>query len=368
MTTHDLNSRRARHFTLSSELAHIDNAQLRSLFEATEPQGGWRRNHILDIGRSKVFVKRLPVTDLEYDNLFSTTNLYDLPTYYNYGVGSVGFGVFRELVANIKITNRILEGAAANFPLLYHYRIIPFSGARPEADMERLSGYVAYWNSNENVGRYMLDRANATYELALFFEHMPYAVEPWLLENPSKINQVLADLRNAVAFLRKNGIVHFDAHFQNVLSDGKQAYLTDFGLVLDKRFSLTEEEGLFLKQHTYYDYGEVLGSLGFFHYEVYNSQSENDKQKVRERYGIADGTHPAELVPILLNNIEEIQADGLMKLDKRYIAAIVRYRSIIMLFSDFFVGMRRDKTKGTRFPHAKLVKLLKETGFLSDNI
>ena len=72
--------------------------------------------------------------------MFSTKNLYDLPTYYQYGVGSAGFGVFRELVANIKTTNWVLQGAIANFPLLYHARIIPFSGERPDVDMERHRG------------------------------------------------------------------------------------------------------------------------------------------------------------------------------------------------------------------------------------
>jgi hypothetical protein len=312
MTTYDLQARRARYFTLSSQIAQLDNAQLRTLFDATETRRGWGRNHTLDIGRAKVFVKRLPLTDIEYDNMFSTKNLYDLPTYYNYGVGSAGFGVFRELVANIKTTNWVLEGAITNFPLLYHYRIIPFSGERPDVDMERHQRYVEYWNSNENIGRYMLARANVNYELALFLEHMPYAVEPWLRENPHKISQVLEDLRNAVTFLRKNGIVHFDANFDNVLSDGEHAYLTDFGLVLDKRFTLTHDETLLLKQSAYYDYGEVLGSIGFLLYDIYAALPDNDKQKVMEKYGIADETHPAGQMSIVLNNIEEIIAEDIL--------------------------------------------------------
>lgn len=92
--------------------------------------------------RSKVFVKRVPVTNIEFDNLFSTRNLYNLPTYCNYGFGSTGFGVFRELVTHIKTTNWVLSGAIATFPLMYHYRIIPFSGRRVDVDMERLKDYV----------------------------------------------------------------------------------------------------------------------------------------------------------------------------------------------------------------------------------
>jgi hypothetical protein len=234
--------------------------------------------------------------------------------------------------------------------------------------MERHQRYVEYWNSNENIGRYMLARADASYELALFLEHMPYAVEPWLLAHPNKIGQVLGDLRNAVTFLRKNGIVHFDANFDNVLSDGEQAYLTDFGLVLDRRFTLTQDEALLLKQSAYYDYGEVLASVGFLLYGIYAALSDDDKQKVLEKYKVGDEMYTAEKMSILLQNIEEIIAAGIMKADKSYVTIILKYRSIIVLFLDFFVSMRRNKQKDTKFPHAKLMRLLKETGFLSSSL
>ncbi|MEH2301381.1 MAG: hypothetical protein V7K88_20900 [Nostoc sp.] len=99
--------RSKRYFKLSSQIAQLDNAQLLSLFdnsESNESSTGWGMNHAIVIGESKVFVKRVPVTNIEFDNLFSTRNLYDLPTYCNYGFGSTGFGVFRELVTHIKTT------------------------------------------------------------------------------------------------------------------------------------------------------------------------------------------------------------------------------------------------------------------------
>lgn len=180
MAKNPIELRRKRYFKLSSQIAQQDNAQLLSLLAGSESNSGWGRHHTLDLGPSKVFVKRVPVTDVEYENLFSTKNLYDLPTYYNYGVGSAGFGVFRELLAHIKTTNWVLEGAIAGFPLMYHYRILPFSGTRKEVDRERQEGYVEYWGSNANIGQYMLDRASANYELVLFLEHIPHVLEPWL--------------------------------------------------------------------------------------------------------------------------------------------------------------------------------------------
>ncbi len=368
MPSYDLPARRTRYFTLSSEIAHLDNAQLLSLFETTEAQRGWGRNHTFNIGKSKVFVKLLPLTDLEYENMFSTKNLYELPTYYNYGVGSAGFGIFRELLAHIKTTNWVLEGAIANFPLLYHYRIIPFVGERPAVDMEEHQRYVEYWNSNENIGKYILDRANANYELALFLEHIPYTVQRWLLENLNKTSHVLEDLRNAITFLRKNGIIHFDANFSNVLSDGTQAYLTDFGLVLDKRFMLTQDEALLLKQSTYYDYGNILGNIGILLYDLWNALPDNDKRTLMEKYGIAEETHPVRQMSIVLKNIGEIFDEGILRPDSNYVAIMMKYRVIITLFFDFLMSISENKQKDTRFPYVKLTRLLKETGFLSGSI
>jgi hypothetical protein len=368
MAKYDLATRRSQYFKLSSELVHLDTTQLLSMFETTEAQQGWGRNHTFDIGQAKVFVKLLPLTDLEFENMFSTKNLYDLPTYYNYGVWSAGFNVYRELIAHIKTTNWVLEGAIANFPLLYHYRIIPFVGERPAVDMEEHQRYVEYWNSNENIGRYVLDRAHANYELALFLEYIPYEIHTWLSQNPSKITRALEDLRQAITFLRKNGIVHFDAHFGNVLSDGERAYLADFGLVLDKRFALSPEEAQFLKQHAYYDYSAIFGSVGFMLYSMYDALSDDTKRTIMEKYGVADDMFAAEKVSILIKNIEEILAEGLLELDESYATILVKYRNLTVLFIDFFVSMRRNNQKNTKFPHAKLRRLLKETGFLSGSI
>ena len=83
-----------------------------------------------------------------------------------------------------------------------------------------------------------------------------------------------------------------------------------------------------------------------------------------EKYGIKEGLKPYELRSILLDNIEQIYADGVMKLDKFYVASIVKYRSIIALMQDFFSDMWANNNKDTKLRHAELRLLLKETGFL----
>ncbi len=359
--------RRKRYFKLSSQIAQLDNAQLCSLFDhsaSNQSSTGWGMNHAIVLGQSKVFVKRVPITNIEFDNLFSTRNFYDLPTYCNYGFGSTGFGVFRELVTHIKTTNWVLEGAIATFPLMYHYRIIPLYGLHEDVDRERLKAYVEYWGNSENVGKYVLDRANANYELVLFLEYIPHVLETWLWENPNKLQQTLDDVRSTIDFLRTKGIIHFDPHFRNILTDGEQTYLTDFGLALDKSFALTKDEESFFEQNKFYDYGEVLRNLRHLIRPPYDSCSENDKRRIMEKYGIKESLQPHEVGSILLDNIEQIQANGDLKLDEFYVANIIKYRSIIALMHSFFADMWVNNHKDTKFPHAKLQLLLKETGFL----
>ncbi|GAB4368097.1 MAG: hypothetical protein Kow00121_06930 [Elainellaceae cyanobacterium] len=281
-----------------------------------------------------------------------------MPTAYNYGFGSTGLGIFRELVTHIKTTHWVLEGAIATFPLMYHYRIMPCSRQPTEVDLGCCGNHA-------NVQQYVLDRTIANYELVLFLEYMPYVLDTWLWENPHQLQNALNDLFRTIAFLRAKGIIHFDAHFRNVLSDGEQAYLTDFGLALDKSFALTKDEEAFFEQNTYYDYGEVLRNLGHLIRPFYAACSKKNRGKIMKKYGIQADLQPYQVGAILLDNIEQIHADRDLELDEVYVAIIVKYRRIIALMQGFFTDMWGNDNKDTVLPHAELQRLLKETGFLS---
>ncbi|MDZ8188685.1 MAG: hypothetical protein RMX96_28005 [Nostoc sp. ChiSLP02] len=367
MLNNDLKLRTKRYFQLSSQLAGLDNSQLHSLFDDSESGTSslsLGRNYTIVLGQFKVFVKRIPITNIEYENLFSTKNLYNLPTYFNYGVGSIGLNVFRELVTHIKTTSWVLEGAIASFPLMYHYRIIPFSGVRKDADIENHKTFVEYWGNNASIENYALDRANANYELILFLEYIPYILATWLQENPSQLQKCLDELHKTITFLRTKGIIHFDAHYYNILTDGKRTYLTDFGLVLDRSFALAQDEESFFEQNQFYDYGEILRNLGHLIRLSYDTYSENEKRIIMKKYDIKENLKPYELASILLDNIEHLYADKLMKLDNFFVTSTVKYRSIIALMQNFFVDMRTNNQKNLKFPHAKLQQLLEETGFV----
>jgi serine/threonine protein kinase len=362
MAKNALADRKQRYFQLSSQIAQLDNDQLLALLNQAKPKMGWGINHTIQMDQSVVFVKRLPITDLEYHNLFSTKNLYDLPTYYNYGIGSAGFGVFRELIMHLKTTHWVLDGVIDTFPLMYHYRIMPFSGWRVDVDMAQHQKYVAYWGSNANIGNYVWGRTQASYELVLCLEYVPDVLATWLQNHAGQCQQPMTDLFKTVDFLSGQGIIHFDAHFNNVLTDGDRAYLTDFGLVLDRNFSLTKEEKNFFDQHVCYDYGVILSSLGAVISSLYDLCSEPDRLKIQKKYSIVAGLKPHEIRSILLNNVEQICADEMLQIDDTYISAIIKYRSPIALMQDFFTQMQNNSRKDIKFPGSELQIMLKTAG------
>ena len=53
----------------------------------------------------------------------------------------------------------------------------------------------------------------------------------------SAFARVDAKLADTTAFMREHGLVHFDAHFLNILTDGHGLYFSDFGLALSTRLT-----------------------------------------------------------------------------------------------------------------------------------
>ncbi len=360
----DLKTRIDKYYKLNTQFVYLNNEQLSSFFDGERNTRRWTENHIIKLGKSKVFVKRLPITNLEYNHMFSTKNLYDLPTYYNYGVDSAGLGTFRELLMHIQTTNWVLQGAIENFPLMYHYRILPRSGEKAGLDPEWYNSYVKFWNSDENIRRYIVERSNARYEVALFLEYIPYTFSKWLGKNVGRLGYFINEMLDTITLLRKNGIIHFDVHFNNILTDGEKLYLTDLGLAVDRRFDLSEAERAFFEKHTLYDYGEFLFWFGEHLLSIYSGLATTKKKKITQKYGLTNAMPRPEFFGILLENINQIHADGLILLDKDYVKTVIKYRAIIMLMAEFVTDMEQNDRKDTKYNNGKLRHLLVETGIL----
>src|SRR5690606_29617868 len=68
----------SQYFELSTALSSLNSASLCKLLNSSEKKDGWGSTHIFEIAGKKVFAKKLPLTQLEFDSGFSTRNLFNL--------------------------------------------------------------------------------------------------------------------------------------------------------------------------------------------------------------------------------------------------------------------------------------------------
>lgn len=264
-----------RYGDVSTALALLNDHQLGRLVATAQAIGSGigGTSALLDIVGVPVFVKRIPLTDLERapGNVMSTANVFELPTFCQYGVveyGSSGFGAWRELAANTMTTNWVLAQRTAAFPLMYHWRVLP--GAAPpaeeHADIDRV---VAYWGGSPAVRRRLHALAQASASLVLFLEYVPHSLSAWLTSQlaagadavTAACAMVHRRLRADIAFMNTNGLLHFDAHFRNILTDGHRLYLADLGLAVSPRFDLSTDERDFLALNASHDAGYAMREL-----------------------------------------------------------------------------------------------------------
>ena len=205
--------------------ALADKELLAAVTAGTAPTG-LGMSSTATIGVEKVFVKRLPLTDVEADHPYSTRNHFEVPTVYSYGFGSAGFGAWRELAALQAVSG------VSGLPLYLHHRVMPRS-APPQSLLWNEEAYVKYWGGDPAVGRYLEARNSATKELWIVQrEHAGSRADLWLAEHPEDVNDVLGQVFDAIAELRSRHMVHFDAHWGNIITDGASCRLVDFGLAM----------------------------------------------------------------------------------------------------------------------------------------
>lgn len=259
-----LMKRAETHRAVASALSLLGDAELATLLSGATPVGTGIGGTVatIEVGGARVFIKTVPLTDLERlpHNVQSTANLFGLPSWYQYGVGSAGFGVWRELAAHQMTSQWVLAGACQHFPLLYHWRVMPRIREDHTADVE---GLVRYWEGSPSVRARLTESNNATASVVFFLEHFPHTLRGWLPseEGKSLMKTVERELLSVTTFLASQRFVHFDAHFDNIVTDGEHLYLSDFGLTLSAQFTLTREERRFLALHRDFDRSIVVTLL-----------------------------------------------------------------------------------------------------------
>ncbi len=249
-------ARIGHHQRLSAFLAAKRDSDLVALIDTgrSESVGVGGGTAVLDVDGVPVFAKRIPLTERELANQGSTANLFDVPVFCQYGVGAgPGFSVWRELAANIIVTEGVLAGETRAFPMLYHWRVLP--GRAPIADDHADVDAVVAAKGGSPAVRARLDAlAAASSSLVLFCEYIPYPVREWLREKPiGKAAAVERQFSEIVTFLSDRQLLHMDAHLGNIRTDGERIYLSDFGLVTSPNFDLSPAERDFAERHATHD-------------------------------------------------------------------------------------------------------------------
>lgn len=260
-------ARLTAHSAVSTSLALCSDRALRELVDSAVPAGSGigGKSALLEVAGTPVFVKRVPLTDLERqpEHVRSTANLFELPVFCQYGIGTIGgpgFGAWRELAVHTMTTNWVLAAEYEGFPLMHHWRVLPDSTPLPEelADVERA---VAYWGGGSQVRRRIRALQQSSASVALFLEYIPQNLHQWLGTQVEAGDQAASracvmverELAAGTSFMNSRGLLHFDAHFENILTDGRRLYFADYGLAISSGFELSQDEADFFDRHQTYD-------------------------------------------------------------------------------------------------------------------
>jgi hypothetical protein len=228
----------------------------------------------------------------ERADLESTRNAYGIPSHLNYPFGSPGLGVGRELQFAIKASGWVASGDCPAFPILIHHRLLDGADhvAALDGEPERFVGFTRYRWDEPSMNAYLADRAAARHELVMVFEHLAHGAVDWIARRPGDVGWIVEDVRRVIAFLRSHDVVHFDSDLFNVRTDGRRAYLTDFGLVLDRQFDLGDDEHRFLDHHRHFDDGNLLLSVAHQLYWIFQAQPEDRRAAIAVELGVDETT------------------------------------------------------------------------------
>jgi hypothetical protein len=263
---HARTGRLAAHHALAAGLDLLSDRDLADLVASGTPLGTGVGGEVLrvEVEGRPVFVKRIRLTDRELrpEHARSTANLFRLPSFCHYGIGDVpspGLGAWRELAVHTMTTHWVLSGRFTGFPLTHHWRVLPAEPRPLYADLADVDRAVAYWGGSPGLRERIEELRSASASLTLFLEYIPFTLHDWLAARlrtdaaDAACDLVEQQLAALTAFLREARLLHFDAHFRNVLTDGRRLYLADHGLALSPRFRLTPREADFFDRHRGYD-------------------------------------------------------------------------------------------------------------------
>ena len=346
----EASDRRGRFRAATSALERFTDGDMVRMLAASEALGsgiGGVRC-LAEVAGVQVFVKQVPLTDRELTTrgFRSTANLFDLPMACHYGIASPGFGTWREVAANEMATSAIAEGKSEAFPMLYHWRI--FEEPLDSSDLDAIVEEVAeLWQGSHEVRSRLDAVATAPATVLLFFEFLPTALLDWLDRQVelgvdttnAALEMVEAGLLEIADDLRSAGLLHFDAHFGNMRTDGRRVFLTDFGLASSPQFQLTSSERQFIADNATHDRCHMLTRLVDWIVSSFIDGADWQKRDMRIRMA------------------HERNGIGLERLSAKAASAVARHAPIAMIINDFYRRLRFDE-RHARYPTDAILRAL----------
>ncbi len=334
-----LAARIARHREIEAELRALSDEELVRWLSGSSLSVGGHGTVCVPRVNADVFVKLVPLTALELrpEHRHSTANLFGLPTYYQHRLGGCGFGAWRELEVHRQANEWVLSGQCPDFVLLHDWRVLPMAIALED---DRTSTEI--WGHQPVIKQRAAAVLEATSSVALFLEHFPMTLLQWTRERPiaeldraNAVAQTEAALLDLLAFVNGQGVLHMDAHFENILTDGSGLFLSDHGLAISPEFDLDAAELAFFDRHQNFDRCTAITSN--VHSLVTRYDARKDWRKtVRE---LIDGTHAA---------IASVPAAV-----REYVA---RRGPVALAIGEFYRCLITDLT--TEYPASRLEQLL----------
>lgn len=249
---------------MSTNLTYLTDREILSQFNKGSASGdGWSVNAITSFNGQKLFMKLLPLPCLELAHPYNTRNFYHLPVETNRS--GIGVNAWRELFVLVKTTNWVLSGRIYNFPLLYHYRIVKRRSR--SLNSRQIRDYVERWADKPGIRQRTEDAQNSQHSLLVCIEYIGPTLVPWL-NSRIRLQQYLSQTKTILGFLQSEGVLLFDNHSGNILTDSyNNIYYTDFGLVLDRNFDLTAAERRFFQANITFPYAQAFSNPFFLVYE-----------------------------------------------------------------------------------------------------
>jgi hypothetical protein len=342
-------ARLAAYREIASSLAGRSDDELRDLADTAVPLGhgiggAAARAHV---GGHQVFVKLVPLTAVEElpGNTCSTANTFALPAFCHYGIaqpgiGSPGFTAWRELAVHIMTTDWVTAGSFEGFPMLYHWRVLPGRAVPLSPELADVDRAVAYWGGGDEVRRRIEALRQSRSSLALFLEHFPHDLHKWLgaqlqAGGPAgdrACAMVERELEAGTGFMEARGLLHFDAHFENILTDGQRLYFADYGLALSAGFGLSPGEADFFRLHRGYDRYYVRSYLVHWLITALHGLRGEDRTALIRSYALGE---PPRDVPAAAA------------------AALRRHAPLAAAMVPFFRGLQQD-SRETPYPAEEL--------------